>query len=377
MLSWFGGKRGLRTKGFPMDSRSHGGEGVLAMAERPRPAQTVYGYYDQNNVGDEAFKAVFQDLFGVPHVEFVGNMERARRRDHVVFGGGAVFNHYFVDQLRDAGSIYAVGCSLPHGRNDINVVLPLRHKFKCFYVRSRDDVTLFEQAGMPAVYTPDIVFALRPPKIDFTLQDFLPYTNLPPVSFGSKAHTVIVFLSDDYTVVYSEERAEQFQRAERMKRELAAALDILAEKCNIVCVPMSVWYSARDYIYAIDVVRRMRNHTKVCVVERYIEPMRLLGAVNALDATVLSMKFHGLVFGLMTGKLVVNIGATRKNVGMMREADLSGLSFSYDTVTARAIVDAVGKHTEARVQAKIAAIGRDWGAEARRRLAEFKALLPD
>jgi hypothetical protein len=78
----------------------------------------------------------------------------------------------------------------------------------------------------------------------------------------------------------------------------------------------------------------------------------------------------------MTGKLVVNIGATRKNVGMMREADLSGLSFSYDTVTARAIVDAVGKHTEARVQAKIAAIGREWGAEARRRLAEFKALLP-
>jgi polysaccharide pyruvyl transferase WcaK-like protein len=343
----------------------------------PARKQTVFGYYDHNNVGDEAFKAVFQNLFGAGNVEFIGNMERAGRTDQVVFGGGAVINTYFINQLKNVDSIYCVGCSLPFSRGDIKVIEPLRDRFKCFYLRSRDDVAALEEAGIHAVYTPDIVFTLKPPEIAFAPSDFAKYANLPPIDFGHKKHTVIAFLSDDYTIVYSEERQKAFLKVEKLKNELAAAFDMLAEKCNVVFIPLSVWYGSRDYVFALDVVRRMRNMSKVCVVERYLEPMDVLGAVNALDATVVSMKFHGLVFGLMTGKLVVNIGTTRKNQSLMRDAGLTGLSFSYETVSARGIADSVAKHVEPRLRDKIAVLGREFATEAAARLAEFKASLPD
>ncbi len=338
--------------------------------------QTIFGYYGQKNAGDEAFRLVLQDVFNDRPVEFVGNMQNAARTDHVVFGGGAVLNPYFVDQLKDAGAIYVVGCSLPNGGGDLAVIEKMRGRCKCFYLRSKEDVAMLEVAGLPATYTPDIVFAAPLPDESFSLATFLDYSNLEPPGFGQKPHTVIAFLSDDYTVIYSEAKQQEFLRGERFKRELAAAFDKLAEHHNVVFVPMSVWFSARDHIYALDVVRRMRHRTKVCVVERYMDPRQIMAAVNSLDATVVSMKFHGLVFGLMSGKLVVNIGSTRKNQTMMRDADLTGLSFRYDTVTARSIVDAVGKRGEARLLEKIGTLAQGWRSEARLRLAEFRNLVP-
>lgn len=357
--------------------------GGTATATRTRDAaaaaarkKTVFGYYNQCNVGDEAFKPVFENLFGAGQVEFVSNMKLAARTDQVVFGGGAVLNNYFLDQLGNAETIYAAGVSLPHGRGDIANLEKLRPRFKTLFVRSREDVAALEEAGFPAVYTPDIVFSLTPPEIAFTARDFLPYANLAPVDFGQKQHTVIAFLSDDYTVIYSEERQAWFFRVEKLKQELARAFDTLAENCNVVFVPLSVWYAARDYVFALDVARRMRNNAKVCVVERYLEPMQILGAVNALDCSVVSMKYHGLVFGLRTGKLTVNIGTTRKNVTLVRDSGLTGLSFNYETVSARGVIDAVGKHRETRLRDKITKLGQDYAAEANARLADFKALVP-
>lgn len=350
--------------------------GAAAPEAVSKPGRTVFGYYGQNNVGDEAFKLVLNDLFADQGVEFVGNMKAASRRDHVIFGGGALFNDYFVRQLKDVEAVYVVGCSLPHGVDDLKVLKPALDRFKCFYLRSRDDVEVLRAAGIDAVYTPDIVFATPVPEVSFSVKDFLRYTNLQPRGFGEKPHTIVAFLSDDYTVLYTEEQKDKFLRSDRFKQELAAAFDVLAEQHNIVFVPMSVWYSARDYLFAFDVVRRMRHNANVCVVERYIEPRELLGAVNALDATIVSMKFHGLVFGLMSGKLVVNIGTTRKNQSLMRDAGLAGLSFNYDTLTCRKLLDTVAKRTEPRLLAKINTIAHDWQVEARERLEEFSALVP-
>jgi hypothetical protein len=351
-------------------------EREVAIDEAAAPAQTVFGHYNRNNAGSEAYRPVFDSLFAGRNVEFVNSLKRASRTDQIVLGAGAVLNEHFLGQLKDVGRIYAIGCALPNGRANLSAIIPLRDRIKCLYVNNSDDRATLQEAGIAAVQTPDLLFALQPPRIDFTPADFAPYTHLPPVNITTKPHTVFVFLSEGDKVVYDADRLPQFLRAEQLKTELAHAFDALSERCNIVFVPLSVWYNARDYIYALDVVRRMRHRQRVYVVDSYIEPMVLLGAMASMSASVVSTKFHGLVFGLLTGKLVINVSDLKRNRALMRDAGLDGFSLPLSKAAAPRIVKTIAKHTEPRVRARIEAIQHKWHEAARAHLADLRAIVP-
>jgi polysaccharide pyruvyl transferase WcaK-like protein len=337
---------------------------------------TIFGHYGRNSAASEAFRPVFENLFGAGQVDFIGDITRTCRTDQIVLGGGALLNRHFLSQLKFIDAIHPVGVSLPDGSADIAALAPLRSQLKRLYVCDTGDVALLQANGYDAVHTPDLLFSLTIPSVSFTVADFERYTNLPPLVSKYKKHTVLVFVAHDDMVAASTESLPDFLRAERLKRELAAGLDALSRRCNIVFVPLTEWYGACDHVFAIEVARRMKHRQKICVIDRYVAPMELLAAMAAIDATVISTRYHGLVFGLVTGKLVVNIGDAPRNHALMRYAGLRGFSLAADRLTADRIETLVSKHVDASVQARIAAVRQDWGDAARDTLAAFRAALP-
>jgi polysaccharide pyruvyl transferase WcaK-like protein len=97
------------------------------------------------------------------------------------------------------------------------------------------------------------------------------------------------------------------------------------------------------------------------VVEAWQRPRKVLGIVNAAADVVISMRFHGLVFGLVTGTPVINIGSSRKNADLMSEAGLADATLDWNALSAERIVAAVERAPGqvARIEAyRAAAVAR-------------------
>jgi polysaccharide pyruvyl transferase WcaK-like protein len=101
--------------------------------------------------------------------------------------------------------------------------------------------------------------------------------------------------------------------------------------------------------------------------------MELLAAMTAIEATVVSTRFYGLVLGLVAGKHVVNIGEAKRNLALMREADLRGFSLTAERLTAQRLVTLISKHADPAVQARITATRNASRDTARATLAAFAA----
>jgi len=338
--------------------------------------KTVFGYYGCNSAASEAFRPVFEKLFGAGQVDFIGDIRRSTRTDQIVLGGGALLNRHFLSQLKFIDAIHPVGVSLPNGSADIAAMEPLRSQLQRAYVCDAGDAALLRAHGYDAVHTPDLLFSLTPPAISFTAGDFERSTNLPPMIRKYKKHTVLVFVSHEDMVPYEADSLPDFLQAEQLKHELAACLDRLSGRCNIVFVPLTVWYGNCDYAFAIEVIRHMKYRQRVLIIDRYMDPQELLASMAALDATVISTRFYGLVFGLVAGKHVVNIGDAPRNHALMRDAGLPGFSLAADRRTAHRIEKLVIKHADPGVQARIAAIRQSWHDTAHTTLAAVAASLP-
>ncbi|MCA1998228.1 MAG: polysaccharide pyruvyl transferase family protein [Hyphomicrobiales bacterium] len=331
----------------------------------------ILGYYGYCNAGDEAFKAVFTRAFKDADIEFVRAIAEQQAGTRYVLGGGAVINSFFFGSIKKPVPLNLIGCSLPHGPNDFEILRRYPGTIESLYLRSRDDVEAARKEGFEATFIPDIVFSLEP-RGPAELAALVARASVPPVDFGKRKKTIFVFLSDDYHIIYGE-KMERFVEIENLKTALAAALDALCEKFDIVMPSLSVGHSARDYVFAASVVRRMKHRTRVAIIEPYIDPETIIDTIAATDSLVISMKYHGLVFGLLNKRFVINIGSTRKNLNLMADAGLDGLTLRQKGLTERMIIDAVEKHTTPRLTQAIATVAEEWRAESRAKLAAIHA----
>lgn len=346
----------------------------VAQKSDDRTSRVVLGYYNHNNVGDEAFKLVFEQLFADEKVEFVSDLDGHPDKE-IIFGGGAVVSRYFTCHLPAARKFHMVGCSLPFGRGDLELLRTVQDRLGRMYLRSRSDVEIANEAGFDAEFIPDIVFSLEPQEIDDPLQKVTELATLVSPEFGSKDRNLVVVLSDDYTVLYSEERLELFKQTEFFKNALADALDQLAAKFNLIFLPFSIWHNARDNVFAADVVRRMKKKHLACVVDRILSPRLALDLIYSLQGPVLSMKYHGLVFAMLGGAFPVNIGQTKKNRDLMTDAGVAGLSLRRKSITAKSIISALEKHSDPLLTATLSRSVTAMRGAAASQLRNFKAQL--
>lgn len=337
----------------------------------------VLGYYGYNNAGDEAFRLVFDRTFAGRRVTYhAPTGQLSVNSGPVVLGGGAVVNPFFLNALSDPPGlrVHLVGCSLPYGPKDCERLLPFGPRLGRLLLRSHADVRAAQEMGLPAEFVPDIVFSLDPADFrDEKVDPLEAMTALPPRRWGRHERTLTLCLSDDYHIPWSAEHQAKFEAREDFKTQIARACDSLAEKFNILFLPFSVWHNARDYLFAHDVARRMRNRDQALVVERVLSPGQLLRLIGTINGPVVSMKYHGLVFGMAAGRFCVNIGGTRKVIDLMNDTGLAGLSLPPARLTADKLVAAIEKHREERLLDTVDRVRTEWRGEARAKLADFAA----
>lgn len=326
----------------------------------------VVGYYGYNNVGDEAFRSVFTQYANGQILDFKRLVGKVQAKDLIV-GGGAVINEFFLKAIPASSSLHFIGVSLPNGPNDLVNLSRLKSQIRQLIFRSREDMSVAADAGYNAMYAPDLVFALDDDR-RVAAEEVVAKAALQPIGFKSQTKKLFVFLSDDYSIDSHEVNTRLYTRNDQFMNVIANTLDTLSEKFDIIMPSMSIWYSARDYVFSGQVVRRMKRRERVCIIEKYLEPEEILAAVSGCDSIVLSMKFHGLVFGIKSKKLTINIGSTRKNIHLMKDAGLEGLSAPIGQVTSDILLGLVQKHRDERLLSKIGQVADDHSEAAREAL---------
>ncbi|KAA2211407.1 polysaccharide pyruvyl transferase family protein [Teichococcus oryzae] len=323
----------------------------------------ILGYYDHNNAGDEAFKLAFSGALGnTPH-QFVKSLPVDKEIPLALFGGGALLNQYFVRHLSKVERIHVVGCSFPYGPKDIQIFEPVKNQIVSLYLRSRRDVEAARAAGYDAKFIPDMVFSV-PPTAGMTLDQLVTAAALPPRGFHPDRKKLFVFLSGDYWINYLQGDRKRHESIELLKERIAKTLDVAAHDYDIIMPSMSVWYNARDYIFAGEVLKRMKQPERVCLVERYIDAADLLSVLAQTDCAVISMKYHGLVFGMRNGRVCINIGSTRKTLDLMDDFGVSDLTFNPNKDTSDKLISLLARTGEASLQEQIASTAEVWTAQA-------------
>jgi len=273
----------------------------------------ILGWYNQKNVGDEAFKDIFgavvRDVDPAATVSFHTQRLPSPTPDKIILGGGDVIRPYYLQKIPSDVAVFPIGVGLGY-ESEIDLLQNVRVPAALF--RNIEDVKIAHTKSIMAEYSPDLTFFLNEPD---------PF----PVEMR-EGKTLGVFLSDEVSATFErKERINELQYYEYFKWEMANILDFLSEYYNICFVAFSTLDSIDDHKVSLDVYRRMRARNRVSFITRELSMAQALWLIRKLDL-VISMKFHGIMFAVNQGVPFINIAETRKTQRFCVENDLAQLS---------------------------------------------------
>lgn len=274
---------------------------------------SILGWYNQKNVGDEAFKDVFQaavrEVDPAVTVSFHAQRLPSPAPDKIILGGGDVIRPYYFKKILPEVAVFPIGVGLGY-ESEIDLLKEINVPFALF--RNLDDVRIAASKSLRAEYCPDITYFLNDPE-PFPLE-------------MKEGKTLGVLLSDEVSATFERrERINELQYYEYFKWELANIIDFLSEYYNVCFVAFSTLDSIDDHKVSLDVYRRMRARSRVSFVTRELSLGQALWLIRQFDL-VISMKFHGIMFAVNQGVPFINIGETRKTQRFCAENGLSQLS---------------------------------------------------
>ena len=272
----------------------------------------VLGWYNQQNVGDEAFKLAFLEgfrLLGEP-VNLRFSTQRAPEGSSVILGGGDVIKSAYIEKLLGKDAIFPIGVGLGYeSEAELLKKLPV----PIAVVRNLRDVEVLGSIGLSAEYCPDITFVLPVPSPSEEDR-----TRKTRKRLG-------VLLSDEVNPTFEENTARLYMYYEYFKWELAAILDELSEYYEILFVPFSTLDSIDDRKMNGDIFRRMSKRHLARLEDKPLSVVKARELIASCDLVV-TMKYHGLLFAVQAGVPFVNIGETRKTQLFCQENGLQALS---------------------------------------------------
>jgi len=307
------------------------------------------GYFGRGNCGDEAFINAHEWIFGKENIalrhgrltpEDVGGRT-------VVLGGGDVVAPFFIDWIPRGTPFYMVGVGLKYEHASAEVLVDRCEDLRFAWFRNQADLEICSEYGIPCGYVPDIVFALKN-------EPCVLRPTLPPDIPLPQRERIVVCLSDHFNTRYGYEDPRLLAYGDWMKWELARALDALAERYEILFLPLSVYKNHFDHRMHADVMSRMRHGGRCLWREVASHPFEAL-SICATAHHVISMKLHGNIFGLVTERCCVNIGVGRKQKLLYREAGLSEASLKPFALTAEDVLAAFARAQQPDCRAKVSA----------------------
>jgi polysaccharide pyruvyl transferase WcaK-like protein len=280
----------------------------LPMANIP-----ILGWYNQQNVGDEAFKDVFRAVvreadpcltvsFQTPYSPLQSSP------DKVILGGGDVIRPFYLQNIPSGVKVFPLGVGLGY-ESEIELLENIQVPFALF--RNSDDAKLAQSRGINAQYCPDLTYFLNDPA------SF-------PISL-SEGKTLGILLSDEISPTFERKESKEYSYYEYFKWELASILDYLAEFYNLCFVAFSNLKSINDHKVSLDIYRRISARDRVSFITEPLSMAQALWVIKQFDL-VISMKFHGIMFAVNQGVPFINIAETRKTQRFCLENDLAQLS---------------------------------------------------
>jgi len=282
---------------------------------------TFVGWYGRQNCGDEAFKEVHRQIFPGECLEWV--CDRPPSLDpgtKFVLGAGDVFLDFYLQSIPDGADFWVYGVGVG-GAPQFDLILKYKDRIKGIWLRNAKDVAVLNGLGMPALYTPDIVFNLRDQTREWERRR------------SGKTKKMYVILSNNlYQDAHRTSSIRIAAYLEYFKHELALTLDRLAKFYDIVLLPFSMDPNDYDPGFCADIFSLMTKFNRaggdgpaVRMIKEAPAPIDALRLLHDSDL-VLSMKFHGLVFATLLGVPFVNIGISRKNQMFCSDNGLDHLS---------------------------------------------------
>ncbi len=262
----------------------------------------VLGYYDMQNVGDEAFRPAIADIFSGHDVEFfyadAYRVSPPPTPDAVVLGGGDVVTPYYLPIVSSVPCKIKIGLGVGLGYESESICAA-EAGFSAWFVRNRADVDLIRShVVVPVEYTPDLAFHLRPSG-QKVLHRYL----------DTKQPVVAVLLTD-YLMPSNVRSDEIFWTRSRLFLERFGEFCIELGKrgFKVIALPCSGDAHADDCRIHLS-LRAFANNV-VCVND-LLSPQEMIDLLSEVDYTI-CQRFHSHVFAMIAGKPILSVSFTRK-----------------------------------------------------------------
>jgi polysaccharide pyruvyl transferase WcaK-like protein len=316
----------------------------------------ILGWYHKKNVGDEAFKDVFQaavrQLDPSATLSFHTYALKSPTPDKIILGGGDVIRPFYFEKIPPEVKVVPLGVGLGY-ESEIELLEKANVPFALF--RNLEDVKLAKAKGLNAEYCPDLTYFLNEPE---------PL----PITFN-EGKRLGVLLSDEISPTFEKKENREYLYYEYFKWELASILDFLSEFYNICFVAFSTVESINDHKVGLDIYRRMSARDRVSFITEPLSLAQALWTIKQFDL-VISMKFHGIMFAVNQGVPFINIAETRKTQRFCVENELTQLSIPRYSLERERFLEVVKIAEEDETRQAIQATASRLTELARKRLPE-------
>lgn len=267
----------------------------------------IVGWYGKHNVGDEAFKVVFEKFFDGYSLQFFTPPQQCPNGDHTILGGGAVASPFYLNTL-PTGKKLAIGIDLAY---ESEADLLAKQEFKSIYVRTKTDCeALKPKVKCPVYQIPDLAFYLQKSN-QSPMQKYKKFKN---------KKTVAVLVTDYVNPAIDRHYENYAQRAWEFKVKLAHELDVLAgEGFEILLLPCSTGGYGDDRRINLDLAAFMKYEPTNILEE--INPQAMIDLIAECEFTI-CQRFHAHIFSIIAGVPFVSIEFTRKVKLLLEENQL-------------------------------------------------------
>lgn len=267
-----------------------------------------YGWYENNNIGDESYRLSLPMLFPCCAPTFVNELspEIVAANDLIVLGGGNVLNRQFVHSLapyRGIKPIYAVSvgcCDWSLTADDFSI-------FTKIIIRDRNSEHFLNGLGVKNQLLPDAAFMLLPcadEGRDLIKRQFANENSI----LMNKIVAVVVnaYIPRDG----QKQLARDDFRFQMFSYDLADVCDRLKASC--VFIPFGCKQPWDDRVSNGWVAMKCTLPQKNVVVYEKHTPQQVLNMLAAVDVVV-STRLHSTIFSLLSGTPFLDIYHNDKN----------------------------------------------------------------
>ncbi len=281
----------------------------------------VLGFYNRNNIGDEAYKLVLPMILKNKNVIFecMDDIEYLPENiDIVVCGGGDIINEYFMEKaqklLKDfKGRVYGISVGIPY----LNGVKFL-HIFDHVFVRSTQDykIAVKEIGSLNVTYIPDAVCLL---------------------SHRNKTSSINTFKNKiNIGLCLAEPLFNNNNNRIQLIDSIVNSLILLGKYNKNIIIYLLAFNHHQDsknecdYELNYDIYNKLTKSKINCVIRHDIKtPENMLDFFNRHIDIPLCMRYHSVIFSIMTNKRFVPLYCSKKVDNLLEDLNYKDERFVY------------------------------------------------